>query len=248
MQPLKTTIHEVNQEALKDFAPGFKEHYANKPAREAEIILYEEIGYWGVTAKMLADELKAIGTVDSILLGISSDGGDAFEGMAMFNALVRHPATVTVRIDGIAASAASLVAMAGDRVTMAQGSTLMIHRPWTVTGGDFEDLRSVSDALEGLTDNYIDIYVNRRNLDRAEVDRIVAAESWLSAQEAMDAGFADEVIATPAIAASIATGRYRNTPAALLDKKAVYTPPPPKWRVAASQRDRDLTLAKETTH
>lgn len=246
MQPLKVTITEVDQEALKDFAPGFKEHYASKGARSAEILLYEEIGYWGIDAKMFADALKEIGDVDSIVLGINSPGGNAFDGIAMFNQLVAHPANVTARIDGVAASAASLVAMAGDKIIMAANSTIMIHPPMTVAIGDAKEFRSVAERLEGITDQYIDTYANRRNLDRSEVAEKIWAETWMRGQEAVDAGFADEVIETPAIAASIAQGRYRHTPAALLSTGKVYQPPPPKWRVAAAQRDRDLKLARET--
>ena len=226
MQTLKTTIRAGHQ------------------GKEAEILLYEEIGYWGITTKMFADELKALGKVDHITVGIGSDGGDAFDGMNMYNALVRHPASVTTRIDSIAASAASLVAMAGDRIEMADNAWMMIHAPWAVTAGNGRELHEIGDLLISLTDDYIDTYANRRGIDRAEVDRIVWAETWMHGSEVVDAGFADEVLATPAIAASIATGRYRHTPAALLDTKAVYVPPPPKWRVAASQRDRDLTLAQ----
>lgn len=228
MQPLKTSVREIQA--------GHK---------EAEILLYDDIGYWGVTAKMFADELKSIGSIDAITVGISSDGGDAFDGIAIFNMLAAHPAKITTRVDGIAASAASLVAMGGDRIAMAQNSTLMIHAPWTVAIGDANELHRVGELLDTLTDQYIDTYALRRGIARETVEAKVIDETWMTAQAAVEAGFADEVIETPAIAARIPQGRYKHTPAALLDTKAVYTPPPPKWRVAASQRQRDLTLAKE---
>ena len=114
MQPLKVTIRDAVVPGGRTARDEFGNVYGGKLAKEAEILLYEEIGYWAIDAKMFADTLQEIGDVDSIVLGINSDGGDAFDGIAMFNALVRHPAKVTVRIDGIAASAASLVAMAGE--------------------------------------------------------------------------------------------------------------------------------------
>ena len=216
--------------------------------KKAEILLYDEIGYWGIDSKMFAGTLKEIGDVDHIVLGINSPGGDAFDGVAMFNALVSHPASVTVRVDSLAASAASLVAMAGDRIEMAENSTMMIHAPFTIAVGDAKELRKTADVLEGLTDQFISTYATRRGIPADKVAGVIWDETWLSAQEAVDIGFADEVLATPAIAASqIAQGRYRHTPAALLNSERVYTPPPPEWRVAASQRERDLTLAKQTT-
>ena len=253
MQPLKVTVRDI----IVPVADGFRkdEHgfpagsaWGQADAKEAEILLYEEIGYWGIDAKMFADALKEIGDVRSIVLGINSPGGDAFDGIAMFNQLVKHPADVTVRVDGIASSTASLVAMAGDRIEMAGNSTLMIHAPWTVALGNANDLRKTADALEGLTENYISTYATRRGIPADQVESVVWEETWLSATEAVDAGFADAVIETPAIAATIAHGRYRHTPAALLSEwtTKAYHPPPPKWKVAAAQRERDLTLARET--
>ncbi len=207
---------------------------------EAEIFLYEEIGFWGVDAQTFAYTLQEIGEVDRIVLRINSPGGDAFDGVAMFNSLVAHPAKVTVRVDSVAASAASLVAMAGDRIEMAENAFLMLHAPMTVVAGNAAEFRSVADTLEKLTDSYAGTYASRRNLSVDEVGELLADETWLSATEAVEAGFADEVLAVPAVAASIAKGRFRHTPAALLSND-LYQPPPPKWRLAAAERESRLT-------
>ena len=218
---------------------------------EVEVLLYGDIGFGGISAEMFAEELRDLGNVSHITVGINSLGGDAFDGIAMFNALVSHPARVTVRVDGIAASAASIVAMGGDRVEMSQGSTLMIHPPWTITIGDGLLHHRIGDILIDSTDNLINIYANRRGINRAKVNQLVWDESWMSAQEAVDLGFADEVISTPAIAASVPHGRFLNTPAALLGTSRWQGPSQsrrrvtsaPRWRSAFLQRERDLQLA-----
>ena len=221
----------------------------NKAANNSgEILLYDEIGAAGITAKMFAEELAGLGDVSEITLGINSPGGDAFDGLAVFNQLISHPAKVNVRIDGLAASAASLIAMAGDRITMAADSFMMLHAPWALSAGNGRDHHEVGDLLNSLTDSFIDIYASRRNLNRAEVEQRVWRETWMDGANAVAAGFADAVIATPALAASVAKGRYNHTPAALLSSFRWSGPPPrsrtaPRWRVAAAQRERDMRLA-----
>ena len=221
----------------------FKTHSvagAKHETSEAEVFFYEEIGYWGIDAKMFADTLQEIGDVDRIVLRLNSPGGDAFDGVAIFNSLVSHPAAVTVRVDSLAASAASLVAMAGDRIEMAENAFLMIHAPWTVAMGNADELRSVAKTLEKLADSYAGTYASRRKLSADEVGEMLADETWLNASEAVEAGFADEVLAVPAVAASVARGRYQHTPAALLSRET-YEPPAPKWRLAAAERKTRLT-------
>jgi ATP-dependent protease ClpP protease subunit len=211
---------------------------------EAEIFLYEEIGYWGIDAKMFADTLKEIGDVDRIILRLHSPGGNAWDGLAIFNNLVQHKASVTVRIDGLAASAASLVAMAGDRIEIAENARVMIHEPWGMMIGNAADLRAEADVLDGITADYARTYARRRGLELEAVTDLMKAETWFSSTDIIEAGFADEVIETPAIAASVAKDRFRNTPAALLSKE-LYQPPPPKWRLAAAERETRLTAIRK---
>ncbi|HBB9192092.1 TPA: Clp protease ClpP, partial [Escherichia coli] len=113
----------------------------------ADIFIYEEIGGFGVTAKQFAEDLKALGDVSHINLRIHSPGGDVFEGIAIYNLLRNHPADITVYIDGVAASMASVVAMAGDRVVMPENAMMMIHKPWGISGGNAGDMRDYADLL-----------------------------------------------------------------------------------------------------
>ena len=103
---------------------------------EADIYIYDEIGYWGVTAKQFVNDLKALGDVSHINLHINSPGGDVFDGIAIFNALKHHGAAITVHIDGLAASMASVIAMVGNPVIMPENTMMMIHKPWGFAGGD----------------------------------------------------------------------------------------------------------------
>lgn len=114
----------------------------------AEISIYEEIGGFGITAKKFAEDLKALGDVSHIDLRIHSPGGDVFEGIAIYNLLRNHPAEITVYIDGVAASMASVVAMAGDRVVMPENAMMMIHKPWGISGGNAGDMRDYADLLD----------------------------------------------------------------------------------------------------
>ena len=207
-----------------------------RAAGEAELFLYDEIGSFGVTAKEFANQLADLGDVSVITLRMNSPGGDAFDGVAMFNSLVQHSAHVTVRVDGLAASAASLVAMAGDRIEMADNAFLMVHAPWLLTAGNARELRTSADLLDTLTLSYVDTYANRRGLDKGVVANLLWDETWLSADEAIEAGFADEVLAVPAIAASVSQGRYERTPASLIGNRQ-HTP----RRDAAERRMREMS-------
>jgi len=157
---------------------------------------------------------------------------------------VSHPARVIVRVDGLAASAASLVAMAGDRIEMADNSFLMVHSPWLLTAGNARELRTSADLLDELTLSYVATYSNRRGLDKGVVADLLWDETWLSAAEAVEAGFADEVIAIPAVAASVAKGRYQHTPASLLGAERFKRPTLTPRRDAAGNRLRQLQLER----
>lgn len=115
---------------------------------DADIYIYDEIGFWGVTAKQFISDLNALGDITHINLHINSPGGDVFEGIAIFNALKTHGASITVYVDGVAASMASVIAMVGNPVIMPENSFMMIHKPFGFTGGDAEDMRTYADLLD----------------------------------------------------------------------------------------------------
>jgi ATP-dependent Clp protease protease subunit len=164
----------------------------------AEILIYDVIGedFWsggGVTAKGFTEQLKALGDVKTINLKINSPGGDVFDGVAIYNNLVQHSAKVNVFIDGLAASIASVIAMAGDNITIAENGMMMIHNPWTLAMGDANDLRQSADVLDKIKATMLTTYSKRAGVTEAEASVIMDAETWYTGQEAVDAGFADDV-------------------------------------------------------
>ena len=172
-------------------------------ARVAEIRIYDEIGFWGTGAKDFVVQLEQAAVDDAqLIVAINSPGGDVFDGFAIYNALRRYAGRVTTRVDGVAASAASLVVMAGDTVVMPENAMLMIHNPWTVAIGTAADLRATADAMDKARDGILAAYRNKSGKSDAELTAMLDAETWLTAQEAHDAGFADEIEAPVKLAAS----------------------------------------------
>lgn len=166
---------------------------SNAAADEADIYLYNEIGYWGVSAQQFALDLKDI-KENTINVRINSPGGSVFEGQAIYNLLSQHPAKIIVWIDGWAASIASVIAQAGDVRNISENAYVMIHEPWSFAMGTADDMRAEADVLDGLEETILDIYVDRTGGDRKALQKQVKAETWFKGQEAVDAGFADNLI------------------------------------------------------
>jgi len=166
---------------------------------EAEIYIYDEIGYWGVTAKQFVANLKALGDVAHIKLHINSPGGDVFDGIAIFNALKFHGAAITVYIDGLAASMASVIAMVGNPVIMPENTMMMIHKPWGFAGGDADDMRDYADLLDKVESVLIPAYAQKTGKSTEEIAAMLEEETWLSGTECLELGFADQV--TPSLQA-----------------------------------------------
>ena len=161
-------------------------------SKEAEIYIYDAIGFFGVEAQEFVRDLSAL-ECDKITLRINSPGGNVFDGTAIFNALKRHKATVHTHIDGVAASMASLIAMVGDTVTMADNAFFMIHNPWSFVIGTADDMRREAVLLDKIMETAVDIYEASSELSRSEVLRAMDAETWYTAEEAKQVGFADEI-------------------------------------------------------
>lgn len=159
----------------------------------AEVWLYDEIGFWGTTAQDFIDQLKTI-TTSQINLYVNSPGGDVFDGLAIYQSLLSHPATVHVRVDGLAASAASFIAQAGDSVTVGANAMLMIHDAWGVCFGNAADMQAMGGLLDKISDNIAAIYSLRAGGTTAEWRQSMLAETWYTGAEAVDAGLADEVL------------------------------------------------------
>lgn len=152
----------------------------------------------GVTAKRISAALRNIGKKD-VVVSINSPGGDYFEGLAIYNLLREHPAKVTVKIVGIAASAASVIAMAADEVQIARAGFIMIHNTWVVAVGDRHALRDVADWLEPFDVTATDIYAARTGLDEKEIGRMLDRETWIGGADAVDKGFADSLLSADEI-------------------------------------------------
>ena len=164
----------------------------------AEITIYGIIGQGffedGVTAEKVRKDLKALGDVKDIDVFINSPGGNVWDGLAVTNMLVAHSAQIHVQIEGVAASIASVIAMAGDNITMASGALMMIHSPNALFAGTADELREFAEVLDKVEASMLDIYEARTETPRAEVLELLKAETWFTAQEAVDAGFADDLI------------------------------------------------------
>jgi ATP-dependent protease ClpP protease subunit len=158
----------------------------------AEVYIYDEIGFWGVSAQDFVNELKAI-TAPAIELHINSPGGEVWDGIAIYNAIKNHKADVTVRIDGIAASAASFIAQAGNKVIIERNAEMMIHDALSVCFGNAADMLATAELLDKGSNNIADIYAQRAGGTVASWREKMRAETWYSAAEAVAAGLADEV-------------------------------------------------------
>lgn len=167
--------------------------------RAADIYIYDEIGYWGVTAQSFAASLKGLGDIDHINLHIHSPGGDVFDGIAIYNLLNAHSATKTVYIDGLAASMASVIAMVGNPIIMPENAMMMIHKPWGITGGDANDMRDYADLLDKVEAVLIPSYARKTGKTAEELSGMLGEETWMTAQECIEHGFADQL--TPAVQA-----------------------------------------------
>lgn len=182
--------------------------------KSVEIYVYDVIGGWlaGITPQMVADALKDAGKVDTINLRINSPGGDVFDGVAIYNILKRHPAQKVVDIDSLCGSIATVIAMAGDTVRMAQNAMFMVHEPSSGSWGTAEDMRKQADLLDQVKENLLDTYIAKTGGERAHLSDLMAAETWLRASDARQEGFVDEVTEELEMAACFDLSKYRNAP------------------------------------
>ena len=182
-----------------------------------EVLIYDEIGAYGVTAKGFLAELGALPDDAAIDLRLNSPGGSVFDAVAIYNALKRHTGEITVWIDGIAASAASYIAMAGDSIVMPENAFLMIHDPSGLVMGTAEDMRATAEALEKVKGSLIQGYAAKSGKADNEIAALMAAETWLDAKDALDLGFIDRIAEPVKLAASFDVARFRNAPPELVE-------------------------------
>lgn len=186
---------EVRPDALDRWNPAIRAAEADD---SATISIYDTIGFdpWtgeGVTAKRIAAALRSIGKRE-VSVNINSPGGDFFEGIAIYNLLREHPAKVSVRVMGIAASAASVIAMAGDDVEIGQGAFLMIHNAWAVAIGNRHDMAKAAEFLAPFDESMADLYAAHTGLKVKDVAAMMDAETFIGAEQAVEEGWADRVM------------------------------------------------------
>jgi ATP-dependent protease ClpP protease subunit len=186
-------------------------------ATGAEVSIYDEIGAYGVSAKSFLDELSTLPSDGPLTLRLNSPGGSVFDAVAIYNALKRHPGPVSVWIDGIAASAASYIAMAGDEVVMPENAFLMIHDPSGAVFGSAADMRAMAEALDKIKGSLVAGYVAKCGGTEDDIAALMAKETWLDAAEAVELGFADRLAEPVRVAARFDVGRFRNAPPALVE-------------------------------
>lgn len=186
---------EIPQSVLKAYDPTLRA----ASSEPGTIGIYSVIGedYWtgeGFTAKRLAGILRGIGSGD-VVLNINSPGGDVFEGLAIYNLLREHPGKVTARIIGLAASAASFIAMAADEIQIGKAASLMIHNTQSIAVGDRHDMRETADWMEQFDNMLAEIYADRTGKKAGDISALLDAETWILGANAVEQGFADGLLA-----------------------------------------------------
>ncbi len=191
-----------------------------------ELCMFDDIGADffgnGITAAMVKDALS--GDYKNVVVRINSYGGDAFEGIAIYNLLQSNGKPVNVIVDGVAASAASIIAMAGETVTMNAGTQMMIHNAMTLGVGNATDLRKVADTLDTVSSGIADIYVNNTELDKDTILEMMEEETWMNPEEAKAKGFATAIGQNAKVNNAYNTKfKFKNVPKELLVENAAKT-------------------------
>lgn len=194
-----------------------------------ELLLYGEIAsssWWGdeVTPKQFKEDMDALGDVSELKIYINSGGGDAFAGQAIHSMIKRHKAHTTAIIDGLAASAASVIAMAADTIIMPSNAMMMIHKAWTIAIGNADDMRKLADDMDKVDESLAVTYVEKTGNTHDQVVEWLAAETWMTAQEALDRGFCDQIEETKNLAASL-RGSVLNMNGQVIDLSRYHNAP-----------------------
>jgi ATP-dependent Clp endopeptidase proteolytic subunit ClpP len=179
-------------------------YWIRNESDKAVVRIYDEISWWGVTADDLASEIAKI-TASEIEVQINSPGGDVFDGLAIYNALRMHPARVTTRIDGLAASAASFIVQAGDHRVIVQSAQMMIHEARGAVWGTADEIRQFADLVAQQNDVMAQLYAQRAGGDVEHFRELMTATTWFTDQQALDEGLVDELYVPPRQEASTKT-------------------------------------------
>lgn len=209
----------------------------------AEVLIYDYIGWGGVTAQDFVTQLQAVKATE-LRVRLNTPGGDVFDGLAIYQALRDHPAAIDMRIDGLAASIGSVIALAGDRIAMAQAAFLMIHNAWGLVIGTAGDMRAMADTLDKVSRSLADLYVAKSGQSLEQIRTWMDEETWFSAEEALAAGFVDEIRAAtvPAQARAFDLSGYQRVPAPL--RAAPPADPGPSDAIDQAAKARHALMAR----
>ena len=188
---------------------------ANKP-KAADISIHDEIGLWGISASAFMRDLRGMGELDEIHLSLHSPGGDVLDGWAIYNALKSSKAKITARVEGLAASMASVILQAADVREVHENSYVMVHNPWGLAVGDAEEMRDTADLLDKLGNGLVNAYTSRTGNSEEDVRAWMDAETWMDGKEAVERGFADLLLDGVALSARAFDSRkFKMTPKSL---------------------------------
>lgn len=183
---------------------------------QVEVSIYDEIGFWGVSASEFIRDVKAASAGSTgVLLRINSPGGEVYDGLAIYNYLKGLDVPLTAMVDGIAASMASIVLMAADVIIVPENAFVMIHNPWGVRMGDADEMRKGADLLEKMGDSLASIYAERSGKDVADILALMNEDTYMTGSEAVELGFADFTSEAVEMAANMNLGSLRDIPAGL---------------------------------
>jgi ATP-dependent Clp protease protease subunit len=188
-------------------------NFQAKDKDTGELMLYGDISSssWyddAITPKAFKADLDKLGSIKNLNIYINSGGGDVFAGQAIYSMLKRHEASKTVYIDGLAASIASLIAMAGDKIIMPKNAMMMIHNAWTIAAGNASDFRKMAEDMDKIDESIQQAYMTKTGIDQKDIAELMNAETWFTADDAVKRGFADEIEAEKKLAASIDGGFF----------------------------------------
>lgn len=183
-------------------------NFTAKSKDDGELTLYGDISsvsWFGdeITPVQFKQDLDGLGDIKNLNIYINSGGGDVFAGQAIYSIIKRHKANKTVYVDGLAASIASVIAMAGDKVVMPSNAMMMIHDPYTIMIGNATEMRKMADDLEKITESIVNVYAEKSGMNDMDILALMNVETWMTAEDAKQYGFADEVEAEKKIAASV---------------------------------------------
>lgn len=199
----------------------------------------------GATSFAVRDAFKANKSAKSIAVNIHSAGGEVLDGLAIYNLLASHPAHVTVKIPTLAASIASIIAMAGDEIHIGKGAFMMVHNPYAQTKGGSEDLRKLADVLDKMRDSMVAIYSKRTGKSKEDCLKLMEAETWMTGPEAVKNGFADKLVDGPkkAIAAD-SLKIYAKVPDEILEQLKIENEAPASAQSQAGDKEMDEKLTQ----